>query len=139
MKENNDIDNDPRDRNKAASNLKFKTVAKGHQLRQIDDKPGLNSNTAEIKHNCPEGQKFDDKKGKCDFEAKNEGMKNEPTHPNDSDIHINMINKQNIMTDKQRDVNQRLTMNQAVDSDPGIPRAEFHNFVAKSKNKATTV
>jgi len=69
MKENNDIEDDPRSRNKAASNLKFKTVAKGKQLSQIADKPGLNSNVPEAKHtDCPEGQKFDVKAGKCDFE-----------------------------------------------------------------------
>ena len=82
---------------------------------------------------------YDSEAGKCVIKSKNEGMKNEPTHKSDSDIDINMINKQNIMTDKQRDVNQRITSEPTVDPDAAIPRREFHNFVAKSKRKATTI
>ncbi len=135
----NDITNDPRDRNKAASNLKFKTVAKGHQLREIDDKPGLDDNTEEIAHPCPDNQTFDDKKGKCVFTSDKEGI-NGPNKKNDSDIHFgNFQDKAELIQADQRDVNNRLTMNQAVDKNAGIPRKDFHNFQAKSKNKATTI
>jgi len=139
MKENNDIENDPRDRNKAASNLKFKTVAKGKQLSQIADKPGLNSNVPEAKHSCPDTQTFDDKKGKCVFTSDKEGL-NGPTGKNDNDIHwANIQDKGELLQADQRDVTNRAAFNQAVDKNAGIPRKEFQRFQAKSKNRATNV
>ena len=67
------------------------------------------------------------------------GQKNKPTHPNDSDIDVNMVNKQNVMTDNQRNVNNRITKNQAVNPDIAIPRKRFRNFSATHSNKATNI
>jgi len=139
MKENNDIENDPRDRNKAASNLKFKTVAKGQQLKQIDDKPGLNDNTAEVNHPCPQNQTFDKNAGKCIFTSDKEKVK--PNHPTDNDVHLVSDQKQDLLMNQQRNVLNRMAFQPGVKPDPAVDahRKPFHNFQAKSKNKATSL
>jgi len=135
----NDIENDPRDRNKAASNLKFKTVAKGKQLSQIADKPGLNSNVPEAKHSCPDTQTFDDKKGKCVFTSDKEKVK--PNHPTDNDVHLVSDQKQDLLMNQQRNVLNRMAFQPGVKPDPAVDahRKPFHNFQAKSKNQATNL
>jgi len=128
-KENNDILNDQTHRNKSDPNLKFPTF----QKRKIGAIPG------ETKHPCPDKQTFDVKAGKCIFTSDKEKVK--PNHPTDNDVHLVSDQKQDLLMNQQRNVLNRMAFQPGVKPDPAVDahRKPFHNFQAKSKNKATNL
>lgn len=92
----NSITDEPRDRNKVPTpSLKIPLIQKGKQLKHLP------ANSKEIKHNCPDSQTFDDKKGKCVFKSDKEDMNS------NIDTNTSLQPNADAMQNKVQQVNKR--------------------------------